>query len=98
MPEHMAEVSTDISVVDVYDTAASIGKEFEKIIDGYGPETVTDLMPKVIGVLEQLEILAGRNQRENAEIADLRLTIERLETEKIAKAEERSRYEKAGIN
>ena len=94
MPQHqMATQSIDISIVDVYDIAASIGKEFEKIIDNFGPETVTDLMPKVIHVLEQLECLAGRNQKENSEIADLRLTIERLEAEKAAKAEERARYQ-----
>ena len=96
MPEHMAASSTDITVVDVYDTAASIGKEFEKIIDGFGPEAVSDLMPKVIGVLEQLEILAGRNQRENTEIGELRFAVERLETEKLAKAQERARYELVG--
>ena len=98
MPQHqMAAPSIDINIVDVYDIAATIGKEFEKIIDNYGPETVTDLMPKVIYVLEQLEYLAGRNQKENTEISDLRLAVERLEAEKVAKAEERARYQQVGI-
>lgn len=41
---------SDISVVDVYDLASEIGKECEKIIDCYGAEAVTSLMPKVVQV------------------------------------------------
>jgi hypothetical protein len=38
----MAEESDDfISVVDVYDQAASIGKEFEKMIETFGVESLT---------------------------------------------------------
>ncbi len=93
--DHMAyHASQTVSVVDVYDIAASIGKEFEVIIDNYGPEAVTEIMPKVINVLEQLEILSNENQKENAEIAELRYTVERLQSEKTAKAEERARFEK----
>ena len=91
--EEMASPTNNLSVVDVYDIAASIGKEFELIIDNHGPEAVTELMPKVITVLEHLENLASRNQKENAEIVELRYAVEKLQAEKAAKAEQRERYE-----
>ncbi|XP_069134867.1 RILP-like protein 1 isoform X3 [Argopecten irradians] len=90
----MAEETIDvISVVDVYDQAAGIGKEFEKLIEGYGVEAVTDLMPKVIKSLEQLETLAARYEKETNEISDLKFLIEKLEIEKNEKQQERLRYE-----
>ncbi|ELT86990.1 hypothetical protein CAPTEDRAFT_132652 [Capitella teleta] len=90
----MASETDTLSPVDVYDIAATIGKEFEKIIDNYGPEAVTELMPKIITVLEHLEILSNNNQKENAEISELRFSIERLQADKKAKHEERMKYEK----
>ena len=89
----MASQTQNLSVVDVYDIAASIGKGFESIIDNHGPEAVTELMPKVITVLEHLENLAAKNQKENAEIGELRYAVEKLQAEKVAKAEQRERYE-----
>lgn len=92
--EVMAEDGDEvITVVDVYDQAASIGKEFEKMIETFGVESVTELMPKVIKALENLETLAARYERENTEINELRDTIEKLEAEKNEKAQERIRYE-----
>ena len=82
-----------VTVVDVYDQAAGIGKEFEKLIENYGVEAVTDLMPKVIKALEQLENLAGRYEKESSEITELRFTIDKLENEKQERAQERQRYE-----
>lgn len=38
----------EFSVVDVYDLASDIGKECEKIIDIFGADAVTSLMPKVM--------------------------------------------------
>ncbi|CAH1802472.1 unnamed protein product [Owenia fusiformis] len=89
----MADDEPCITVVDVYDTASSIGKEFERIIDLYGADAVTGLMPKVIRTLEQLEFLANKHEKENADIADLQFTIERLEQQKNSRSEEKTRYE-----
>lgn len=50
----------DISVLDVYDLASDIGKEFEKLISCHGSELVQGLMPKVISVLELLEKTSSR--------------------------------------
>ncbi|XP_034192416.1 rab interacting lysosomal protein like isoform X3 [Osmia lignaria lignaria] len=87
-------VVSDISVVDVYDIASEIGKECEKLIDLYGVESVTNLMPKVIHALELLENLATKNERENTTVQELRAKISQLENDKIGKAEDRQRFEK----
>ncbi|KAF6029869.1 RILPL1 [Bugula neritina] len=82
-----------VSVVDVYDSAALIGKDFEYLIEQYGVEAVTDLMPKVIKVLEQLEFLAAKSEKENDELLELVSTIKRLQSEKEERAKEKARYE-----
>lgn len=90
----MAEENSEfITVVDVYDQAAGIGKEFEKLIETFGVESVTDLMPRVIKTLEQLETLAARYEKETNEISDLKVLIDKLEIEKNEKQQERLRYE-----
>ncbi|XP_003397040.1 RILP-like protein homolog isoform X1 [Bombus affinis] len=87
-------VVSDISVVDVYDIASEIGKECEKLIDSYGVDSVTNLMPKVIHALELLENLATKNERENTTVQELQAKISQLESDKIEKAEDRQRFEK----
>ncbi|XP_043250158.1 RILP-like protein homolog [Colletes gigas] len=87
-------VVSDVSVVDVYDIASEIGKECEKLIDAFGVESVTNLMPKVIHGLELLESLATKNECENTIVQELRAKISQLETDKIGKAEDRQRFEK----
>lgn len=79
-------IPDDITVVDVYDLASDIGKECEKIIDCFGAEAVTALMPKVVQSLEMLEQLASRNENENATIQVLSDRVACLESEKIEKA------------
>ncbi len=90
----MDEYSSDISVIDVYELASAIGKEFERIIDLCGADVVTNLMPKVINALEHLESLATKNERENTILEDLRNRIIKLENDKHARAEDRSKFEK----
>ncbi|KAL8581238.1 hypothetical protein ACOMHN_038338 [Nucella lapillus] len=87
------ETFQDVSVTDVYDQAAGIAHEFDKMIGSYGNEAVTELMPKVIRALEQLETLTSRFERDNAEIAHLRSTVHKLESEKADKAHERAKFE-----
>ncbi|VDP94363.1 unnamed protein product [Echinostoma caproni] len=83
-----------ITVLDVYDIAASIGKEFEAIIDRYGPDSVATLMPKVISVLEELEDFAQRFDSEGRELVALQLAVQRLELEKLDRVQDQSRSEK----
>jgi len=82
----------NLTLVDVYDIAADIGKEFEELIDLHGPDQVTQLMQKVISALEQLEVLVQRNDSELLMIDELRRTIEHLEHEDNKKTEERHKY------
>jgi len=84
----------NLNLVDVYDMAADIGKEFEELIDKHGPEQVTELMKKVISALEQLEVLVQRNDSEQMLIEDLKRTIEHLEHEDTKKNDERHKYAK----
>ena len=86
--------SPEISVIDVYELASAIGKEFEKIIDSCGAEMVTNLMPRVINALEHLEALATKNERENTILDDLRNRVIKLEFDKHIRAEDRLKFEK----
>ncbi|OXU28085.1 hypothetical protein TSAR_013884 [Trichomalopsis sarcophagae] len=86
--------TAEVSVVDVYDIASEIGKECEKLIDTYGADSITNLMPKVINALELLESFATKNERENTTVQELRTKISQLESDKIGKAEDRQRFEK----
>jgi len=83
-----------LSVADVYDLAADIGKEFEVLIDSHGPEHVTQLMQKVISSLEHLEKLATLGDAERETIENLKTTISHLELEDTKKIEERQRNSK----
>lgn len=90
----MQDFEDDVTVVDVYDLASDIGKECEIIIEKYGPDAVTALLPKVINALELLENLAVRNEKENQALQELTAKISQLENDKIEKAEYRQRFEK----
>ncbi|XP_072934362.1 RILP-like protein homolog isoform X2 [Epargyreus clarus] len=100
MPYHrrfsakMTDYDDEVTVVDVYDLASDIGKECEIIIEKYGPDAVTALLPKVINALELLENLAVRNEKENQALQELTAKISQLENDKIEKAEYRQRFEK----
>lgn len=85
--------SRHITVVDVYDLAASIGKDFEKLIELHGNDCVRAIMPKVISALETLESLANNNERENEEIITLQKTVERLEHEKQTRHLQTAKFE-----
>uniref|UniRef100_A0A8D8SCQ3 RILP-like protein homolog n=2 Tax=Cacopsylla melanoneura TaxID=428564 RepID=A0A8D8SCQ3_9HEMI len=88
------EYSSSLTVIDVFDIASEIGKEFEKIIDQYGPDAVTSIMPKVIVALEHLECLASKNERENTKVLELSDHIAKLEHEKLERVQDRLRFEK----
>lgn len=51
--------SRHITVVDVYDLAASIGKDFERIIDQFGNDSVRQIMPKASLTLHFFRSLAA---------------------------------------
>ncbi|XP_017086748.1 RILP-like protein homolog isoform X1 [Drosophila eugracilis] len=94
MGEMVLDAIDDIGVVDVYDLASDIGKEYERIMDRFGTDAVNRLMPKIINTLELLEALATKNERENTTIQELRDKVAQLESEKLEKAEFRRRFDK----
>ena len=108
----MRQPYTNLTVLDVYDEAALIGKDFERIIESklirliffenfrylfelaYGTETIRDLVPKVIRVLELLESQAAKNEKQMDEFIEMRTRIDRLEMEKSETRELREKYER----
>ncbi|CAF0796513.1 unnamed protein product [Rotaria sp. Silwood1] len=83
---------TNLTVLDVYDEAAIIGKDFERIIEAYGTETIRDLVPKVIHILELLELQAAKNEKETDKLMEMKVRIERLEMEKNETRELREKF------
>ncbi|CAK9292506.1 unnamed protein product [Gordionus sp. m RMFG-2023] len=93
MPSYLQNIS-QMTVADVYESAADIGKEFERLIDVFGTNEFVNFMPKVVKVLEELEALAERNEQDNLEISNLTYAVEKLETEKTERKWEKLKYEK----
>ncbi|CAF1214344.1 unnamed protein product [Adineta steineri] len=85
---------SSLTVLDVYDEAALIGKDFERIIEAYGTETIRDLVPKVIRILELLELQAAKNEKDEDEFVKMKSRIERLETEKNETRELRDKFDR----
>ncbi|XP_056447762.1 RILP-like protein 1 [Gadus chalcogrammus] len=73
--------ASEMTVVDVYDIAAVVGQEFEWMIDRYGCEALLRLMPKVVRVLELLEVLVSRSAV-SPEAEELRQERDRLRRER----------------
>ncbi|XP_062409697.1 RILP-like protein 1 isoform X1 [Sardina pilchardus] len=83
----------DLTVMDVYDIAAVVGQEFERIIDQYGCEVLSRLMPKVVRVLEILEVLVSRNSL-TPETEELRLELDKLRLDRMDRLEKEKKHKK----
>uniref|UniRef100_A0A3P8S755 RILP-like protein 1 n=1 Tax=Amphiprion percula TaxID=161767 RepID=A0A3P8S755_AMPPE len=83
----------DLTVMDVYDIAAVVGQEFERIIDQYGCEALSRLMPKVVRVLEILEVMVSRSSI-GPETEELRLELDKLRLERIDRLEKEKKHRK----
>lgn len=79
--------------MDVYDIASAVGQEFERVIDQHGCEAIARLMPKVVRVLEILEVLVSRNHI-NPEMEELRLELDRLRLERMDRIEKERKHQK----
>ncbi|XP_041642685.1 RILP-like protein 1 isoform X2 [Cheilinus undulatus] len=73
--------AAELTVTDVYDIAAVLGQEFERIIDKFGCESLVGVVPKVVRVLELLEALVSRGAA-GQEAEELRRELERLRQER----------------
>ncbi|XP_013877941.1 RILP-like protein 1 isoform X2 [Austrofundulus limnaeus] len=82
--------AADLTVMDVYDIAAVVGQEFERIIDQYGCDALSRLMPKVVRVLEVLEVMVSRSSM-SPDTEELRLELDRLRLERIERLEKERR-------
>ncbi|XP_061911200.1 RILP-like protein 1 isoform X1 [Entelurus aequoreus] len=83
----------DLTVMDVYDIAAAVGQEFERIIDQYGCEALSRLMPKVVRVLEILEVMVSRHSI-GPETDELRLELDKLRLERTERADKERKHRK----
>ncbi|XP_027880722.1 RILP-like protein 1 isoform X2 [Xiphophorus couchianus] len=81
----------DLTVMDVYDIAAVVGQEFERIIDQYGCEALSRLMPKVVRVLEILEVMVSRSSM-SPDMEELRLELDRLRLERMDRLEKEKKH------
>ncbi|KAL4647172.1 RILP-like protein 1 isoform X1 [Arapaima gigas] len=73
-----------LTVDDVYDIAKAIGAEVEKLIDSFGKDAVVGLVPKIVRVLELLEVFVVRNQGTSKE-EELLKAYETLQTQQHKK-------------
>ncbi|KAM9744339.1 RILP-like protein 1 [Menidia menidia] len=73
--------AAELTVMDVYDIAAVLGHEFERVIDKFGCECLVGVVPRVVRVLELLEALVSRGAGGH-EAEDLRGELERLRRER----------------
>ncbi|XP_034026256.1 RILP-like protein 1 [Thalassophryne amazonica] len=81
--------AAELTVTDVYDIAAGLGQDLERIIDRFGCESLVGLVPKVVRVLEQLEALVSRGQ----ESEELRRELDRLRQERDDRQEQERRHQ-----
>ncbi|KAL7986683.1 hypothetical protein Chor_012966 [Crotalus horridus] len=85
--------AAELTVMDVYDIASLVGQEFERLIDQHGCEAIGRLMPRVVRVLEILEVLVSRDHI-SPEVEELRLELDRLRLERVDRLEKERKHQK----
>uniref|UniRef100_A0A3Q3QQB1 RILP-like protein 1 n=1 Tax=Monopterus albus TaxID=43700 RepID=A0A3Q3QQB1_MONAL len=83
----------ELTVTDVYDIAALLGQDFERIIDRFGCEALVGVVPKVVRVLELLEVLVSRGAA-GQEAEGLRRELDRLRQERSDRCEQERKHQK----
>lgn len=83
----------ELTVVDVYDIAAVLGQDFERIIDRFGCESLVGVVPKVVRVLELLEALVSRGAS-GQEAEELRRELDRLRQERSDRYKQERKHQK----
>uniref|UniRef100_A0A3P8VG46 RILP-like protein 2 n=1 Tax=Cynoglossus semilaevis TaxID=244447 RepID=A0A3P8VG46_CYNSE len=74
-----------LSLDDVYEIAKVIGTEVEKLIDGYGKESVLGLVPRIVKVLELLESFVSTNHAHKLREEELLKTFEAIQLQQQRK-------------
>ncbi|KAF6729594.1 RILP-like protein 1 [Oryzias melastigma] len=85
--------AAELTVMDVYDIAAVLGQEFERVIDKFGCECLVGVVPRVVRVLELLEVLVNRGTP-GQETEELRREVDRLQRERSDRYEQERRHQK----
>ncbi|XP_041793497.1 RILP-like protein 1 [Chelmon rostratus] len=85
--------AAELTVMDVYDIAAVLGQEFERIIDRFGCESLVGVVPKVVRVLELLEALVSRGAAAQ-EAEELRRELDRLRQERSDRYKQERKHQK----
>ncbi|XP_076587767.1 RILP-like protein 1 [Chaetodon auriga] len=85
--------AAELTVMDVYDIAAVLGQEFERIIDRFGCESLVGVVPKVVRVLELLEALVSRGAA-TQEAEELRRDLDRLRQERSDRYKQERKHQK----
>ncbi|KAL3311410.1 hypothetical protein Ciccas_010007 [Cichlidogyrus casuarinus] len=79
--------------MDVYDIASSIGRDCQQIIEDHGVDTLHQLMPKIVAILEHLEAFRLKRDNDLKMILSLTAQIETMRTEKEIQIEERQSFD-----
>nr|XP_040051462.1 RILP-like protein 1 isoform X1 [Gasterosteus aculeatus aculeatus] len=85
--------AAELTVTDVYDIAAGLGQEFERVIDRFGCESLVGVVPKVVRVLELLEALVSRAAAGH-EAEELRRELDRLRQERSDRFAQDKRHQR----
>lgn len=85
--------AAELTVMDVYDIAAVLGQEFERVIDRFGCESLVGVVPKVVRVLELLEALVSRGPT-GLEAEELRRELDRLQQERSDRYRQERKHQK----
>ncbi|XP_054904862.1 RILP-like protein 1 [Poeciliopsis prolifica] len=85
--------AAELTVMDVYDIAAVLGQEFERVIDRFGCECLVGVVPRVVRLLEFLEALVGRGAA-GQEAEELRRELDRLQRERSDRYEQEKKHQK----
>ncbi|XP_019943523.2 RILP-like protein 1 isoform X1 [Paralichthys olivaceus] len=80
-----------LTLDDVYEIAKLIGAEVERLIDGYGKESVLGLVPRIVKVLELLESFASRNLSHKLKEEELLKTFEAIQLQQQQLQQHRKR-------
>lgn len=88
--------AAELTVMDVYDVAAVLGHDFERIIDKFGCESLVGVVPKVVRVLELLEAMVSRGAA-GQEAEELRKELERLRQERSDRHEQERKHQKVRV-
>lgn len=88
--------ATELTTVDVYDIAAVLGHELERVMDRFGCEPLVGLVHKVVRVLELLEALVSRGAAAQ-EADELRTELDRLRQERSQRRRQDRRHQEVCV-